>query len=583
MKSRLHKIEITNFKAFREFTLDLDGRHLLVYGDNGAGKSSLYWALYTFLQSARKSKHSIAKYFDPAHDERLLNIHEQAAPAPKPGKIILTLRDTATNNDTSYPISQIDHGTFNQPAILKGDLASDFITYRFFFGFSDFRNSQTFNVWPLFEKEILPFCVTTSGAKQTPLEMWNAIKSEKPNPWGSRGRGGSNAYSGFHQRTERFAKILHGIVDAISNEAQHFYDKHFAADDPKKVTLKLGLTRPPSSSGDSERSFEFHKPEIQFGILIDGEIINRPQSFLNEAKMTQLALSVRLAASLVNLNDPTNEHLKLLVLDDLLVSLDMSNRMKVVSILLSDVALANYQKIVLTHDLGFFQEFKRIIGANHQMWLFQKLVGNAKEGPKANNVKSSLEMAQQFLANDQIAECGNQLRKCVEANLSSFLEQAKQKKGRDSLIDREAFASLHQKLNEASSELSLGSYKEFAELLQAEFTVDQLKELASPDEVDSTKFAAATKEEKKAKGALIAKLYAARPNLHQSIIDLLSDASRKRLNALKLLDEVRRIKDRILNPASHAGAAPLYTKEAEDAIKVIQALEPALNTALATL
>jgi hypothetical protein len=46
---------------------------------------------------------------------------------------------------------------------------------------------------------------------------------------------------------------------------------------------------------------------------------------------------------------------------------------------------------------------------------------------------------------------------------------------------------------------------------------------------------------------------------------------------------VRRIKDRILNPASHAGTAPLYTKEAEDAIKVIQALEPALNAALATL
>jgi predicted ATP-binding protein involved in virulence len=38
MKSRLHRIEIRNFKAFREFTLDLEGRHLLVYGANGAGK-----------------------------------------------------------------------------------------------------------------------------------------------------------------------------------------------------------------------------------------------------------------------------------------------------------------------------------------------------------------------------------------------------------------------------------------------------------------------------------------------------------------------------------------------------------------
>jgi hypothetical protein len=29
MKSLLHKIEITNFKAFREFTLNIEGRHIL--------------------------------------------------------------------------------------------------------------------------------------------------------------------------------------------------------------------------------------------------------------------------------------------------------------------------------------------------------------------------------------------------------------------------------------------------------------------------------------------------------------------------------------------------------------------------
>ena len=87
--------------------------------------------------------------------QNLLNIHEDAT--AKPSEIALTLRDTATRNDTTYRISQADHGTYNQSAILKGDLASDFITYRFFFGFSDFRNSEKFNVWPLFEKEILDF------------------------------------------------------------------------------------------------------------------------------------------------------------------------------------------------------------------------------------------------------------------------------------------------------------------------------------------------------------------------------------------------------------------------------------------
>ena len=103
MKSRLHKIEIRNFKAFREFALNLEGRHLLVYGDNGAGKSSLYWALYTFLQSAWKPRNSISKYFAAAGPENLLNIHEQAEATPKPGEIALTLRDSTTNQNTTYP------------------------------------------------------------------------------------------------------------------------------------------------------------------------------------------------------------------------------------------------------------------------------------------------------------------------------------------------------------------------------------------------------------------------------------------------------------------------------------------------
>jgi AAA15 family ATPase/GTPase len=161
MKSRLHKIEITNFKAFREFTLDLDGRHLLVYGNNGAGKSSLYWALYTFLQSARKPTEEVEKYFIPGGSQTLLNIHEQREAAPRLGRLALTFRDTTTDADSAFNISKDDHETKKIPLIEKGDLASDFITYRFFFGFSDFKNSKDFNLWPLFRDEILPFCVST--------------------------------------------------------------------------------------------------------------------------------------------------------------------------------------------------------------------------------------------------------------------------------------------------------------------------------------------------------------------------------------------------------------------------------------
>lgn len=303
MKTRLQRIKIKNFKAFREFKLDLEGRHLLVYGANGSGKSSLYWALYTFLQSARKLTPEVAKYFDSSHPERLLNIYE-VDPVANPGEIALTLRDTETGIDTAYRIALAAHETRKQPVILKGDLASDFVTYRFFFGFSDFRNSEKMNLWPLFEQEILPFCVSTSGGSRTPLDQWNVIRFGDPNPTRSRGPGGNQAYAAFRRQTDAFAAVLPGIVDTISVKAQEFYEEHFAADDAAKVTLKLGVTTPPSFAGTNQGNSRFTPPIIELHIQVAGTTgtITRPQAYLNEAKLTQLALSVRFAASLVNLH-----------------------------------------------------------------------------------------------------------------------------------------------------------------------------------------------------------------------------------------------------------------------------------------
>lgn len=555
MKSRLHRLEIRNFKAFREpFTLALEGRHLLVFGSNGSGKSSLYWALYTFLQSANKLTPGVAKYFDPGDPQNLLNIHEKD-PATKPGEIALTLRDIATKNDTTYRISQTVHGTRQQPAILKGDLASDFITYRFFFGFSDFRNSQTFNVWPLFEKEILPFCVTTSGSKQTPLEMWNAIKSGKPNPWGSRGRAGANAYSRFHQRTQRFANILPSIINDISNEAQDFYDEHFAADDPKKVTLKLGLTRPPSSSGDNEKTFEFRKPVLQFGIQIDGEIINRPQSFLNEAKMTQLALSVRFAASLVNLHE---SDLKLLVLDDLLVSLDMSNRMKVVEILLSDT-FENYQKIILTHELGFFREFRRKLGPDHPDWSCVSLEGTPATAISSRTVKTDLQKAEEYLNGYNLDEAALCLRKAAEETAKRFIDH-------NDVIPTKEFLGLADALRAARNKVHAELPVELYEKVVRNTPDAHRHLLIAPDDADLDGNAALDAPTK-------GRLKTNRNRLRK----LISSEHVERLKTVKLIDDILACTERVLNPAAHSGTPPLYKKEVQDALDLIAKLEKRLT------
>ena len=553
MKSRLYRLEIRNFKAFREFCLDLEGRHLLVYGPNGSGKSSLYWALYTFLQSARKPTPGVVKYFDPADPQNLLNLHEQGETSPRLGEIAITLRDTTTKNDTTYRISKADHGTRQQPAILKGDLASDFITYRFFFGFSHFRNSENFNLWPLFQKEILPFCVSTGG--KSPLDLWNAIKSGNPNPSASRGLGGTYAYDDFARKVGEFGAVLPGIVNAISTEAQEFYDKHFADGDPAKVTLKLGVTTPPSFTGTNQQTSIFTIPAIEFGVQIGGRTVNRPQAFLNEAKLTQLALSVRFAASLVNLHE---SDLKLLVLDDLLVSLDMSNRMKVVEILLSDT-FTNYQKVILTHEFGFFREFRRKLGASHPAWCFLRLEGNAATAIDARSDKTDLQKAEDYLHGHCLDEAALCLRKACEDTAQRFLN-------RDGTVDpTKTFAGLRESLRAARNKL-------LAEL-PVRLYEDVLR--TTPD-THRHLLVASTDADIEANPVLEPAIKGRLKTNRERLRRLIKDEHVERLRQIKLIDEIVACTERVLNPSAHSGTPPLYEKEVADALALVKQLESAL-------
>ena len=50
---KIHTIEITNYKAFLgTHKINVGGKNLFIYGENGSGKSSLYYALKDFFQSS---------------------------------------------------------------------------------------------------------------------------------------------------------------------------------------------------------------------------------------------------------------------------------------------------------------------------------------------------------------------------------------------------------------------------------------------------------------------------------------------------------------------------------------------------
>lgn len=551
MSKRLQKIEIRNFKAFRSFELEPEGRHVLIYGGNGAGKSSLYWALYTFLQSAHKGEGNISKYFEAGSAENLLNYFEQQAPAPRAGGIALTFRDTATGVDTRYPISEVEHGTRNVPEIRVAGLASDFVTYRFFFRFSDIRNSERFDVWPLFAAEVLPFCASVGGSN--PLELWQKIESGNANPANLRGVAARNDFERYERDCERFSDVLVEVVRSISDQTQAFYDTHFADDDASPLTLQLGVTRR-ASYNFKERLFT--EPVVEFGVQINGTRIQRPQVYFNEAKLTQMALSIRFAASLVGVRDSP---IKLLVLDDLLISLDMSNRMRVVDILLSD-SFDDYQKIVLTHDFGFFKECRRRIGTEHTAWDFVRIDGSPEESIQPSVIKNEIQKAQDYLKGHHLEEAALNLRKAAEETVNRYLDTERE------LDPTKEFRGLADSLRAAKDRLSAERASQLYNHILSGTPAEHRDRLIPEDDRD-------IEDDETLSAEIRGRLKHKRIGLRRMVTDEYVEDLRR----IAVIDDVLAALQRVLNPAMHAGDPPLYAAEIQKVVDLIQKLDEVLH------
>lgn len=75
--------------------------------------------------------------------------------------------------------------------------------------------------------------------------------------------------------------------------------------------------------------------------------------FLNEAKLSAISLAIYLAALRVN----PSSALKVLVLDDVLIGLDMSNRLPIIDILKDQ--FNDYQVFLMTYDKEWYEILKR--------------------------------------------------------------------------------------------------------------------------------------------------------------------------------------------------------------------------------
>lgn len=169
--------------------------------------------------------------------------------------------------------------------------------------------------------------------------------------------------------------------------------------------------------------------------------IEKPQTYFNEAKLTAIALSIRFA--LLDRTSPADG--RFLALDDMLISLDMSNRNKVIEFLLS---IADRYKIYLfTHDLNFYDLVKKKIEREYNKkheWVMGKLYMNDFEEvpfPEFLPDDNKITHAKQFLMSHDYPACGIYLRRECERIINNLFPDSLKKvvkkddNGNDQTVD----------------------------------------------------------------------------------------------------------------------------------------------------
>lgn len=419
----IKEIEIEGFKAFpNKFSLEL-GKNLLMYGENGSGKSSIYYALHALLQSVYKPDKG-AKYFRyEDSEENLINIYKLDDVKNNGFKphIKITL-----DNEHQWELSRdglsSTPDTADDSELRLLNKTSAFINYSYISRFRSARNSEMINLWNVFIKDILPFYVPTGTDMTLADAYYNLVENSYPYRVRRDIDGFNDNLSKFINEINRNASDIYNKYFKDEDEVDTLIQVKYARDDdeienPHHEEFQLSFKKPTAKS-----AYVWRYPKIGLHIEVDNIIIQKPQSFFNEARLTAIALAIRFAC----LQSGKPQEGQFLALDDMLISLDMSNRMKVIRYLLDDVA-DKYKIYLFTHDRLFYHSLKRIIETQYSKdkWNFGGLylndLGSLVEPEFMPETTSKIKDAREAYKRHDYFRCGTLLRQLCEEHLKEIL------------------------------------------------------------------------------------------------------------------------------------------------------------------
>lgn len=435
---KIIRISIEGFRAFDEpFELNLDGgKSLLLYGENGSGKSSIYLALKRFFEERGDDIARHRNNFSPASRNTHVYIR------------IIGKDSTGADHDQEFhwdvpdghplPVPQDPKDSPISPELrallVDGARRAGFLDYRMML-----RTHLISNPLPrsnrglkihdiiygaesagleaqLFDLVSLVILagvrVTIAGGSETTIgTLARRVWENQPL---SRYKY-MLANANFHANT--FSQAFNAKLPELETKLNEFLN-HF---ENHQLSIKF---LPISLAWDKE-SLEVKGAELIPQITFRGKPITEHHQFLNEARLSALATCLFLAGVQLSDNDYANpSYPRFLVLDDALIGLELQNRLPVLRILVSD-AFKNYQIFLFTHDRVWF-DLARGHLREQDGWLHKELLADEDTGhliPRQRASESDLDRAKTHLASGDLKAAAVYTRSAFEWKLRNICEK----------------------------------------------------------------------------------------------------------------------------------------------------------------
>ncbi len=401
-------ILLNNFRAFyNEEIVDIpSGNNLLVYGENGSGKSSFFRAVHDFFKSSR-TEIDFEKNSFKTGDNGLIQL-TFTPPVGQTFSVTHTFHSDKTISDTKT-------GSYIQQAFKAGGFLTYVQLLKTYLIESKGENPNLFDllVNNILADHIIPFDNTT------PLKSeWERIYKLKT--MDRRWFEYRNAISQNQLSLDPFNDSLENILEDLQDELNRLLSTYFNHE--INITIVGLKVREVSHRKLGDMDIRFN---IDYGThsITDGY-----QYYLNEARLSALAICTYLASLKIN---PPNAEYKILFLDDVFIGLDTSNRIPLINII--NAEFQDYQVFITTYDKHWFDVAKEHI--NTATWslmemYYDRIIQNNPDGSKTvlrdepaivNPSPTYIPRARQYFKAKDYAATSNYLRKEFERLVKSKL------------------------------------------------------------------------------------------------------------------------------------------------------------------